>query len=338
MSETEEGGRERETPRLSLSREQHSGLFERVRALFGLAPASARDDIEDALEDSAIEEFTPQERAILKNVLTLHDVRVEDVMVPRADIVALALDTPLRKVLDCFRTAGHSRLPVYEETLDDPRGMIHIRDFVVFLASDPRFGLMSGPRPGRTAATARPNSTCRSRRRESCGRFSTPLRRCPRSTFCSRCRPPTRIWRWSSTNTAARTGSSRSRTSWNRSSATSRMSTTRTRRRNCTRRRTAASSPRPALRYDAVSEAVGFDFASLGEAEGVDTIGGLVTAAAGRVPDRGEILKGPGQFEFEVLDADPRRVKRLKIRPLPARSAKPPASPPAANAKPGDQA
>ena len=63
-------------------------------------------------------------------------------MVPRADVIALALDTPLSEVLDCFRTAGHSRLPVYDETLDDPRGMIHIRDFVVFLASDPRFGLM----------------------------------------------------------------------------------------------------------------------------------------------------------------------------------------------------
>ena len=119
-----------------------SGLFERVRALFGLAPASARDDIEDAIEESASEEFTPQERAILKNVLALHDVRVEDVMVPRADVIALSLDTPLSEVLDCFRTAGHSRLPVYDETLDDPRGMIHIRDFVIFLASDPRFGLM----------------------------------------------------------------------------------------------------------------------------------------------------------------------------------------------------
>ena len=104
--------------------------------------ASARDDIEDAIEESASEEFTPQERAILKNVLALHDVRVEDVMVPRADVIALSLDTPLSEVLDCFRTAGHSRLPVYDETLDDPRGMIHIRDFVVFLASDPRFGLM----------------------------------------------------------------------------------------------------------------------------------------------------------------------------------------------------
>ena len=64
---------------------------------------------------------------------------------------------------------------------------------------------------------------------------------------------------------------------------------------------------------DAVSQAVGFDFASLADAEGVDTIGGLVTASAGRVPNRGEILNGPGGFEFEVLDADPRRIKRLKL-------------------------
>jgi CBS domain containing-hemolysin-like protein len=73
---------------------------------------------------------------------------------------------------------------------------------------------------------------------------------------------------------------------------------------------------------DDVSKAVAFDLASLAEAEGVDTIGGLVTASAGRVPGRGEILKGPGAYEFEVLDADPRRIKRLKIWPLAARSAK----------------
>ncbi len=142
MTVTDESGPAPETPPEVVAREQSSSLFERVRALFGLAPASARDDIEDAIEESASEEFTPQERAILKNVLALHDVRVEDVMVPRADVISLSLDTPLSEVLDCFRTAGHSRLPVYDETLDDPRGMIHIRDFVVFLASDPRFGLM----------------------------------------------------------------------------------------------------------------------------------------------------------------------------------------------------
>ena len=136
-------GNEPESRSHAGSREPSAGLLERLRVLLGLGHASVRDDIEDAIDESASAEFTPQERAILKNVLALHDVRVADVMVPRADVVALALDTPLRDVLTLFRTAGHSRLPVYEETLDDPRGMIHIRDFVVFLASDPRFGLIA---------------------------------------------------------------------------------------------------------------------------------------------------------------------------------------------------
>jgi CBS domain containing-hemolysin-like protein len=90
---------------------------------------------------------------------------------------------------------------------------------------------------------------------------------------------------------------------------------------------------------DAVSEAVGFDFSSLPEAEEVDTIGGLITGAAGRVPDRGEILRGPGEFEYEVLDADPRRIKRVKIRPLAAPGARPPvAQLPASEAKRDEQA
>ncbi len=155
MSDAADNHRGPETLRPVEPREHPAGLFERLRALLGLAPASVRDDIEEAIDESESAEFTPQERAILKNVLALHDVKVADVMVPRADIVALAIDTPLREVLDLFRTAGHSRLPVYEETLDDPRGMIHIRDFMVFLASDPRFGLGAPAAQGadRVAAT-----------------------------------------------------------------------------------------------------------------------------------------------------------------------------------------
>src|SRR3954453_14646078 len=111
-------------------------LLDRLRGLFGLGGASIRDDIQIALEDtSASEDFSAQERAMLKNVLNLHELRVEDVMVPRADIIAVGLDTTLRDVLGVFRTAGHSRLPVHAETLDDPRGMVHIRDFVNYLAA-----------------------------------------------------------------------------------------------------------------------------------------------------------------------------------------------------------
>src|SRR3954453_2677109 len=111
-------------------------LLDRLRGLFGLGGASIRDDIQIALEDtSASEDFSAQERAMLKNVLNLHELRVEDVMVPRADIIAVGLDTTLRDVLGVFRTAGHSRLPVHAETLDDPRGMVHIRDFVNHIAA-----------------------------------------------------------------------------------------------------------------------------------------------------------------------------------------------------------
>ena len=110
-------------------------LIDRMRALFGLGSASVRDDIEDALDDVGSDTaFTAEERAMLRNVLGLHELRVEDIMVPRADVIAVGSHMTLGEVLAVFRAAGHSRLPVHGDTLDDPRGMIHIRDFVDVLA------------------------------------------------------------------------------------------------------------------------------------------------------------------------------------------------------------
>ena len=79
--------------------------------MLGIAPASVREDIEDALEEAA-GDVTPHERALLKNVLSLHELRVADAMIPRADIIALPHDASLRAALGVFREAGHSRLPV----------------------------------------------------------------------------------------------------------------------------------------------------------------------------------------------------------------------------------
>jgi CBS domain containing-hemolysin-like protein len=68
---------------------------------------------------------------------------------------------------------------------------------------------------------------------------------------------------------------------------------------------------------DDAAEATGLEFTKYGEQEEVDTIGGLATAFAGRVPVRGEVVVSPDQaFEFDVLDADPRRLKKLKIRAI----------------------
>ena len=122
--------------------------YDRLLHVFHLRPRdSLRDDIEDRLAepDSGENAFSPIERAMLKNVLGLHKVRVDDVMVPGADIVAVSNDTNLGDLLKLFRADGHSRLPVYGETLDDPKGMVHIRDFVDHIAARAEAGSRRTP-------------------------------------------------------------------------------------------------------------------------------------------------------------------------------------------------
>ncbi|MGD1035989.1 MAG: hemolysin family protein [Roseiarcus sp.] len=285
-----------------------------------MGSASVRDDIEDALEgaDTAAE-FTPQELAILKNVLGLHDVRVADVMVPRADIVAVASDTTLTELLALFRTAGHSRLPVYDETLDDPRGMIHIRDFVDFLASEPRFGLVDQPPSANPSPEQQTIAELGMNMPLSAARILRPVLFAPPSMpaldllvkmQASRTHMALVIDEYGGTDglvsiedvVEAIVGDIEDE-------------------HDEAERPEIVASGEGAYVVEArasledVSKAIGYDFSALADAEDVDTIGGLLTAAAGRVPGRGEIVTGPGDFEFEVLDADPRRVKRLKILP-----------------------
>src|SRR5271165_4179355 len=329
MSDREDDDRVAEAPRSS---EQPAGLFERVRALFGLTPASVRDDIEEAIDESVGAEFTPQERAILKNVLALHDVKVADVMVPRADIIALTLDTPLRDVLDLFRTAGHSRLPVYGETLDDPRGMIHIRDFVVFLASDPRFGLSGGPALTSNEPSARlsldtPLSAAHILRPVLYAPPSMPALDLLLKMQASRTHMALVIDEYGGTDGLVSIEDVVESIVGDIEDEHDEAEPPELQSLGDGVFMAEARAP-----LDEVSSAVGFDFASLADAEEVDTIGGVVTAAAGRVPSRGEILKGPGPFEYEVLDADPRRIKRLKISPLstPGAGSSPPAEKPGA--------
>ncbi|WP_428672194.1 CBS domain-containing protein, partial [Roseibium sp.] len=97
----------------------------------GRQSSSLRENLEDELaRESGDTAFSPEERMLLGNILRLRELRVDDVMIPRADIDAVDLDTSLSRVMELFQTSGHSRMPVYEDTLDDPRGMIHIKDLM----------------------------------------------------------------------------------------------------------------------------------------------------------------------------------------------------------------
>jgi CBS domain containing-hemolysin-like protein len=304
-------------------------LFDRLRSLFGIGGASIRDDLEEALADTSTEDdVSPQERALLKNVLALHEVRVGDVMVPRADIIAVSLQTQLADVLEVFRDAGHSRLPVHGDTLDDPRGMVHIRDFVGYLSaalkpppappgatsgSSGEAGPVCGFAPGGMDAALSQANILR------------PVLFVPASMpaldllvkmQATRTHMALVIDEYGGTEGLASiedivemiVGDIEDEHDQNESPKIEAA---------------AGGGFMVDARADLgdVSEVIGFDLRAITDAEEVDTLGGLITALAGHVPVRGEII-AEDNIEFEVTDADPRRVKRVKIRmsesPLPS--------------------
>jgi CBS domain containing-hemolysin-like protein len=119
------------------SGELSEGWLARVmRILFGWKAAATRADLELVLTGEQPESgFSPVEAAMLKNILGLRECRIESVMVPRADIVAVQQDIAIGELVMVFAGAGHSRLVVYNDTLDDPIGMVHIRDLLAFMAA-----------------------------------------------------------------------------------------------------------------------------------------------------------------------------------------------------------
>ena len=292
----------------------------RSAQLFGWKPGSVRDDLQVVLDTSTPDDvgFSAIERTMLRNILGLHERRIADVMIHRADIVAVKRDISLGELMSLFESAAHSRLVVYNETLDDPVGIVHIRDLLAFMTVKARDGVTGKakrkkpypcrPRPAR----GRPGAD-----RSNDANIIRKLLYVPPSMraidLWRRCRPRASIWRWWSTNMAAPTGWSRSRTSSSRSSARSTTSMTATSRPTSCAGRMARSSPMPAPASRMPRTVIGEDFVTGEATDEVATLGGYLVSQVGRLPVRGEVISGPGNFEIEVLDADPRRVKRLRI-------------------------
>ena len=118
-----------------------------------------RADIEVVLEAAGPGEagVSPEERTMIKNILALRGRRIEDVMVPRGDIIAVQQDITLGELVKVFEKAGHSRLVAYNDTLDDPVGMVHIRDLIAFMTAQGR-GRARQAVAAQEAARRRPRS------------------------------------------------------------------------------------------------------------------------------------------------------------------------------------
>jgi CBS domain containing-hemolysin-like protein len=300
-----------------------------LRLLFGWRTNIVRDDLKDILNATAPgqSDFSPDEQRMLKNILGLRERRVGDVMVPRADIIAVQQDIKLGDLVRVFEGAGHSRLVVYNDTLDDPVGMVHIRDLIGFMtaraAVDPtKNAKRKKPLPAdldlKAINLAMPLSGTKIVREIL---FVPPSMRAIdllARMQATRIHLALVVDEYGGTDGLASIEDIVEQIVGEISDEHDEDETP-----------AVAQQPDGSFIADArasiedVVAMVGHDFDVGDAAEEVDTIGGYLVTRAGRLPVRGEIVPGPGLFEFEVLDADPRRVKRVRITRLKERREQP---------------
>ncbi len=318
------------------------GWLSALRARLGLqGPQTLRDTLEYALREEQSETasaFTIEERGMLLRLLRFGASRVEDIMVPRADIIAIDESEPLSELLTQFEDAGVSRIPVFSETLDDPRGMVHVKDLFGWIVEQ-----------ARAKATA-------SEKGKGTGSFAYAAETGSAHTEVAEAESAAKPLDFSKIDLSRPISAAKiKRTllfvppSMPAMNLLIRMQTTRIHMALVVdeyggtdglvtiedlveqivgdiedehdeaedahlsidaKHGLIASARMPVAELE---EHLGVTLLTPDEAEEIDTLGGLMFSILGRVPSRGEIVSHPSGFEFEVLDADPRRVKKLKI-------------------------
>ncbi len=280
------------------------GFFQRLKGLF-TRPA-AEDEFADGLDDgqrAAAMRLPRARREMIERVIAFDEKRVCDVMAPRADIVAVDFDTSLPNLIKAFADAGHSRLPVYRGDLDDPVGMVHIKDVVSLIAD-----------PLRQSPAGEP--VLKQIRRDIL--YAPPSMRITDLLLkmqASRVHMALVIDEFGGTDglltiedlveeivgdindehddeaaptIVARPAHGKDGGGWEADGR---------------------------VESETFTELSGVTLA-IDDSE-VDTIGGVAVALAGRVPQRGEVLSHPAGFDFEILEADARKVRKVRIRKTP---------------------
>jgi CBS domain containing-hemolysin-like protein len=307
-------------PRLSeRGREISEGWFTRaLRTLFGWKASSIRAGLKDVLEDGAGETgFSPTERIMLRNILGLRERRIADVMVPRADIIAVQREISLGELMKVFESAGHSRLVVYDETLDDAAGMVHIRDLVAFMtvraaASAKANTKRKKPFPAgldlKAVELSMPLSATKIIREILYGPPSMPVLDLLAKMQTTRIHLALVVDEYGGADGVVSIEDIVEQIVGEIADEHDEEILP-----GVVRQADGSFLADARANLEDVTAIVGPEF-EVGEvAKEVDTLAGYVVTRTGRVPVRGELVPGPGPFELEILDADPRRLKRLRI-------------------------
>ncbi len=276
-----------------------------------------RESIAELVAEAAGESETPgqvpeldrQERALIANVLRLRGTTADDVMVPRADIVAIPVDLTLEQALAVIRREGHSRLPVYREQLDDIVGMVHIKDVFAYAGRPEEFRIETILRRPLMVAPQIPVLDLLLQMRvkrmhlalvvdeyggiDGLVTIEDLVETIVGDIADEHDEPelPMVVERLDGTlDIDAR------------------------------------------LPLDAFEARTGITLTEEEREADIDTVGGLVFRLAGRVPARGEVIGHPSGLEFRVLEADARRIRRLRAK-LPEAASGGPGAPTVASSK-----
>ncbi len=289
-----------------------------LRAVFGWK-SSARADLQTVLEGGAHGEggFSPQERTMLTNILALRGRRVDDVMVPRADIISVQQDISLGDLIKVFEGAGHSRLVVYNETLDDPVGMVHIRDVIAHMAKTATVSAAKSTRRKKPLTANLDLKVVDLAMTLSAAKIIRPILFVPPSMpaidllakmQATRIHLALVIDEYGGTDGIVSIEDVVEQIVGDIEDEHDEDEVP-----SIVRQADGSFLADARAPLEEVVAAVGAEFDVKEEAAEVDTLAGYIMTRVGRLPTRGEVVPGPGDFEIEVLDADPRRLKRVRI-------------------------
>jgi CBS domain containing-hemolysin-like protein len=318
------------TPAADAGGKSGQGWLAGLRARLGLgSQQTLRETLEEAVrsESGSDGTFSSTERDILLRLLRFGGLRVDDVMVPRADIIAIDEAASVGDLMRMFQEAGVSRIPIYHETLDDPSGMVHVKDLLSYLGSG-SLGKATvaeaGVDPGSVAGADSAPDTLRVDlgRPIKATRLMRPVLNVPPSMPAinllirmqsTRNHIALVVDEYGGTDGLVTiedlveqvVGEIEDEHDVEEAASISEDA-----------RQGLVALARTPIRE--IEAHLGVKLLKPDEEGEIDTIGGLVVSRLGRVPARGELVPHESGIELEVLDADPRRITRVRLhRPKP---------------------
>lgn len=274
------------------------GFLKSLRAFFGAKQeeVSLRESLEEALEgheEGSNSSIGEKEREMLFNVIEYGELRVNDVMVPRADIVAVPSNSSFSDLVKVFAEAAHSRMPVYRETLDDVVGMVHVKDALKVIADD------NGTEQFKLSSIRRPVLYVPASMRviDLLAKMKT-----------SRTHMAVVVDEYGGTDGLVTVEDMVEEIVGEIEDEHDTVDEP-----DLVRLNSGAFDADGRLDIEELEEALGVELTPEERAEDIDTLAGLVFLMSDRVPDIGEVLKHETGHRFEVLDADPRRIRKVRI-------------------------